>query len=149
MRLCPALVFPNCRGGSRQNPNGLVTVRGNWPALCGPFAILRLPVFPGRQGWSCPLAFPPGLSRCQSWSGSLVFPRRFPLFEGFGFHRRVTKFFTVLKKVPLMETRQRLHTAILDSLRSFPHVIVLAATREFGACLSRLSERFSEQLPRG
>ncbi len=48
-----------------------------------------------------------------------------------------------------METRQRLHTAILDSLRSFPHVIVLAATREFGVCLSRLSERFSEQLPRG
>lgn len=57
--------------------------------------------------------------------------------------------FIAVKKVPLMETRQRLHTAILDSLRSFPHVIVLAATREFGACLSRLSERFSEQLPRG
>ncbi|WP_135493680.1 hypothetical protein [Escherichia sp. E1130] len=34
-----------------------------------------------------------------------------------------------------MVAGQRLHTAILDSLRSFPHVIVLAATREFVACL--------------
>ncbi|MES0301886.1 hypothetical protein [Citrobacter sedlakii] len=34
-----------------------------------------------------------------------------------------------------MVAGQRLHTAILDPVRSFPHVIVLAATREFVACL--------------
>nr|DAL73150.1 MAG TPA: hypothetical protein [Caudoviricetes sp.] len=38
----------------------------------------------GHARWS--LVFPPGLSRRQSWSGSLVFPHRVPLFEGFSFH---------------------------------------------------------------
>lgn len=63
-------------------PGGLVTVLVKKPTLVG--FLHLLPVFPGCQGWSCPL----------------VFPHRAPLFEGFGFHRRVTKFFTVLKKCP-------------------------------------------------
>lgn len=65
-----------------------------------------------------------------------------PSLRGLRFSPEGHKILHRVKKMPLMETRQRLHTAILDSLRSFPHVIVLSATRRIRARLSGLSELF-------